>query len=277
MTARGWCGTTWELESWQDVEECTTDNKLKYLVYQLEESPTTGAIHVQWYAEFVSPVRRGHVQRILGGRPHCEPRRGSPHQARAYCTKQDTAASAPSEIGSLPAGPGERSDLKAVQEALDQGQTPAQVARSHFGVWAKYYRAIDRYHLEHQPPRQWPMDVRVYYGRPGSGKSRRAFAEAGGDCYPLGHSNGGAWFDGYAGQHTVVIDDFYGWLPWSFLLQLLDRYPLRVPTKGGHLPFISRVVILTSNSHPRDWYDSTKPHIEYAALERRITNIEEMN
>ena len=122
------------------------------------------------------------------------------------------------------------------------------------------------------------MEVRVYYGDPGSGKSCRAFDEAGDDVYPLGHSNGGAWFDGYAGQRTVVIDDFYGWLPWSFLLQLCDRYPFRVPTKGSHLPFLSRVLIFTSNVHPRQWYDfNTKPHMQYAALARRITTLVEMN
>jgi hypothetical protein len=74
-----------------------------------------------------------------------------------------------------------------------------------------------------------------------------------------------------------VIDDFYGWLPWSFLLQLCDRYAMRVPTKGGHLPFLSKVIIFTSNVHPSEWYDYiSKPHMKLDALLRRITTLEEL-
>ena len=277
MTHRGWCGTQFQLENFDPPEQPTPENKVKYFVYQLEECPDTGALHLQFYVEFTSPQRYTAVRRLVGVGAHWEPRQGTPAQADAYCRKRETQVVGPSWIGERPSGQGSRTDLAAVQAALDSGETPQAVAREHFATWARYYRAIDRYYLEHQPPRTWEMDVRVYFGQPGSGKSRRAFDEAGADCYALGHSNGAAWFDGYAGQHTVVIDDFYGWLSWSFLLQLLDRYPFRVPTKGSHLPFVSRRIIFTSNSHPSEWYDYIgKPHMKYDALARRITTLEEM-
>lgn len=85
-------------------------------------------------------------------------------------------------------------------------------------------------------------------------------------------ANGSIWFDGYQGEDIVLIDDFYGWLPWTFLLKLLDRYPLRVQTKFGVVPFRSKIVYITSNVHPDKWY-SYGENMVYEALRRRIDTI----
>ena len=275
MTCRGWCGTAYDLEALAFPEE--VNEEILYCIWQLERCPKTGNVHAQWYIEFTSPVRQCQAQRASGDLTgHCKRRIGTPQQAADYCRKSRTALTEPSECGTLPAGPGSRSDLAEIQTALQQGTSPQEIAEQYFASWARYYRSIDRYWLDHQPPRTWQMDVRVYYGESNTGKSRRAFSEANGRPYVLCHSNNATWFDGYAGQDTVIIDDYYGWLPWSFLLQLLDRYDFRVPFKGSHYPFISKTIIFTSNSHPSDWYDFSKQHMHYAALIRRINTIEEM-
>lgn len=276
MTCRGWCGTAFNLEALAFPEEA--NEEIKFLIWQLESCPDTGRVHAQFYVEFHNAVRYSAAQRISGDLVcHVEARRGTPKQAADYCRKSTSALTRASECGDLPAGPGSRTDLDQVQEALQQGTPPQEIASLYFSTWARYYRAIDRYWLEHQPSRDWEMDVRVYFGEPNTGKSRRAFSEANGRPYVLSHSNGGVWFDGYAGQDTVIVDDFYGWLPWSFLLQFLDRYEFRVPIKGAHVPFISKTIIFTSNTHPSDWYDFvSKPHMVYAALARRINKCEEM-
>lgn len=275
MTSRHWCITVFDLENFTPPE---LNDRVSYAIWQLEESPRTGQLHVQGYIEFSSPQRRSAAQRAFGDRhAHCELRRGTAQQAADYCRKPESRVLPGEEIGTISQGQGHRSDLAEVQALLDQGVAPAQVARTHFATWTRYYRAFDRYWLDHQAPRDWQMEVRVYYGCPGSGKTHRAHDETGKRAYVLCHSNGGAWFDGYAGQPDVIVDDFYGWLPWSFLLALLDKYPMRVPTKGGHLPFNSRRIIFTSNVHPNTWYDHSNPHMQWRALERRITLIEEMN
>lgn len=69
----------------------------------------------------------------------------------------------------------------------------------------------------------------------------------------------------------MIIDEFYGWLRYSFLLQLLDRYPIRIEYKGGSVEFTSRRIILTSNKAPQDWYDKDK--FPYPPIERRLTKI----
>ena len=279
MVSRGWCWTHFNLETFIPIDECTQDNALKYGIYQLELCPDTDRVHVQGYFEFVRGVRLTHVQRILGGEKcHCEPRHGTPQHARKYCLKEETQLCAPTEFGELPEGQGERTDLQAAFRLLDQGQTPQDVSRAYPETWARYWRAMDRYYLEVADERDWEMDVRVHYGSPGSGKTSAVFAEARSRGYALftlmgpNLQNGAVWWDGYRGQEIVLIDDFYGWLPWTFLLQLLDRYPMNVQTKGGVVPFRSKIIVITSNQHPRFWYNYGE-RMQYAAIVRRINEV----
>ena len=45
------------------------------------------------------------------------------------------------------------------------------------------------------------------------------------------------WWDNYAQEDVVIIDESYGWLPYCEMLRLLDRYPCQVETKGGSVNF----------------------------------------
>nr|QKN88894.1 MAG: replication-associated protein [Cressdnaviricota sp.] len=77
--------------------------KLQYLVYQLETSPTTGKLHAQGYLEWKSTVRVSAVVTALQmpRTPHMEKRNGTREQARAYCMKEETrlAGTTPKEYG----------------------------------------------------------------------------------------------------------------------------------------------------------------------------------
>lgn len=54
------------------------------------------------------------------------------------------------------------------------------------------------------------------------------------------------------------------------MLQLLDRYPLRVEVKGSFVPFVSRRVIITSNVPPDEWYPNIR---DRSPLMRRLTSV----
>ena len=69
----------------------------------------------------------------------------------------------------------------------------------------------------------------------------------------------------------VIIDEFYGWLPYCEMLRLLDRYPCQVETKGGSVNFAPKEIIVLSNKPPEEWYDHAK--CPWEPLERRIENI----
>lgn len=87
-------------------------------------------------------------------------------------------------------------------------------------------------------------------GPTGTGKSRWAL-----ESFPNSYwKQRSIWWDGYSNEETVVLDEYYGWLPFDTLLRLCDRYPLLVESKGGQLQFNSKKIVITTNSNPRNWY-----------------------
>jgi len=116
--------------------------------------------------------------------------------------------------------------------------------------------------------RSWPVYTIVYYGPPGTGKTKRAQHEAGPDAYWLSPpQNGSLWWDGYNGEENVVIDEFNGhFCAQTFLQRVLDRYPMRVPTKGDTVPLLCKRVWITSNVLPTQWYKKG-----LGALHRRLS------
>lgn len=107
-------------------------------------------------------------------------------------------------------------------------------------------------------------------GPTGVGKTRWAY-EHDPTLYPK--PNGHKWFDGYLGHKTALFDDFRGdasGITYSFLLQLLDRYPLRVEVKGGMVEWVPETIIITSNDDPRYWYPMES---NLAPLFRRLTTV----
>lgn len=200
---------------------------------------------------------------------HWEIRNGTHEQAVAYCTKEATRAAGPWRFGGEPA-PGRRTDLDAVHDALKEGKSLTEISDSHFSAFVKFGRGFEKWKLLHTVKnRSWHTEVRVYWGPTGTGKSRRALHEAGPNAYwALQPGSGQAcFFDGYEGQEHVVIDEFYGWIPYAVLLKMLDRYPLMVHTKGGATNFYPKCVWITSNKNPREWYASCA----FAPLQRRLS------
>lgn len=152
---------------------------------------------------------------------------------------------------------------------VKNGKRELEIAESEPGVWLRYNRALERYRRLLTPNRNEPTTTLVLWGPSGSGKSKRAF-ERGGEsqfwvCRPR-DARGGVWWDGYEGQDVVVIDEFYGWMSRDLVQRLCDRYPLNVETKGGAVAFVSKLIIFTSNKHPRHWW-----RCGLGAMDRRLS------
>ena len=106
-----------------------------------------------------------------------------------------------------------------------------------------------------------------YWGATGTGKSRRAWDEAGLDAYPKDPRT--KFWDGYRGQEHVVMDEFRGAIDIGHILRWLDRYPVIVEVKGSSVVLKASKIWITSNLHPRSWFMELD-EITYLALERRL-------
>lgn len=248
---------------------------VRYAVFQEERGAGVeggeGTRHFQGYALWRQPKRLAYVRGVLE-RAHWELRLGTHDQAVEYCTKEDTRIAGPYHVGEAPAGQGKRTDLESVKLMLDAGAPMREVAQEHFGAFVRHYRGFNTYRLLTQEQRTWQTTVRVYWGPPGTGKSRRALHEAGPHAYWLPRPNqasgsgGTLWFDGYDGEEHVVIDEFYGWIPRDTMQRMIDRYPFQVQTKGGSVRFLAKTIWITSNVPPEDWWK----RMGLGAMERRL-------
>lgn len=143
-------------------------------------------------------------------------------------------------------------------------------------MYVRYERGLRALQLSHAMSSLMQFDpelvVTVYWGSTGTGKTRRV-AELG-DVYPLRITESGTlWFDGYQGQRRLLIDEFYGNLKPSILLELLDKYRRQWPVKGGHVVGTWKEIYLTCNVHPSEWYGSTVPTAVKAAIMRRLDHV----
>ncbi|AJP36369.1 replication-associated protein [Avon-Heathcote Estuary associated circular virus 7] len=262
-------------------EQFITSPLIKYFIGQYEICPSSKRRHLQFYCEFVGQQRLGAVRQLFGPTVHVEPRRGTVDEARTYCSKEDTREpgidSGPFENGT-PSKSGKRSDLADIKEELDAGSSLKSISQQHFGQFLRYRKSFEAYIVLNQDPRTWEMENSILWGEPGTGKTKLAYdlkERDGVEGYPLmRNQNGNVWFDGYHGQEILLIDDYYGWIPLAFLLQLLDRYPMNVQTKGGSVPFTSKKIIITSNKSPECWYNWSKfGKNMFGAFERRINQV----
>ena len=102
-----------------------------------------------------------------------------------------------------------------------------------------------------------------YWGPPGTGKSRTARAD-----HPKAFlKSQNKWFDGYAGEKTIILDDMDSNALGHYLKIWTDRYPCTGETKGGTVNLQHDKFIITSNfSIEQLWED--QPEIRDALLRR---------
>lgn len=233
-----------------------------YCVYQLEIGDETSRLHYQGYMEFTGVKRWAWLHRNCDG---LEPanffvRRGTQAEAINYAMKSETKVDGPWEWGrKKESESGKRTDLLHVKRAIDDGQSMAYVADNFFGTFLRYNKGLKEYKRIKTGKRDWPMELVFIIGPTGTRKSKTAREMAGDDVYWMGSN--GKWWEDYEGQHTVVWDEFYGHsMPYSLLLRLLDRYPLKLEMKGSSIEFCSKRIIFTSNQEPEQWYNAERTH-----------------
>lgn len=255
--ARGWCFTVNNFTS-EEVEALRASEGHTYLVFGREVGEK-GTPHLQGYVYY--PTLKSLKQmKSLQARAHWERQRGTPEQAALYCKKDNDFE----EFGVVPVqrrlDPVERNKRlrdEPLSDLVESGEL------SMFSVptikRARTILAQEATAYQHDAVRGvW------YWGPPGTGKSHKARTENP-DAFIKAQSK---WWDGYTGQHVVILDDLdtpdYGHLMkiWA------DKWACTGEIKGGTVHLCHRKFIVTSNYHPSKLWEHQP--VMAAAITRRF-------
>lgn len=245
---------------------------VKYACGQWEQCPSTEKIHFQFYLELNKPMRFSGVKKSLMYKDtNWNMATKSREAGRAYALKTESDSkgtrmdgTAPIEIGEWTGKQGQRSDLLSVKNAIDNGMAEDECWNEFFDQMVRHHKAFKQYRISTKSGRRDEPKIQILYGGSGTGKS--AYCQLledlqGKEFFWLSAPadgkgrNSRLWWDGYNGEETVVIDEFYGWMPYNFLLRMLDRTKVNVEVKGGSVPLRATNFIFTSNTHPNEWYN----------------------
>ncbi|QXP07714.1 MAG: replication associated protein [Arizlama virus AZLM_719] len=241
----------------------TLPRQMRFLRGQ-KECGDQGYVHWQVVVCFTQAQRMSAVKRNFTSTTHCEPSRSV--AANDYVWKEDTRVEGSQFQLGLPIVRGGR-DWDAIWNHAKEGnlmEIPADVR-------VRSYGTIKKIEKDFMKPSAMERKVFVLWGSTGTGKSHRAWQEAGLDAYPKDPNT--KYWDGYQGQAEVVMDEFRGMISISNLLRWCDKYPVSVECKFGAVVFKATRIFITSNLHPREWY-SDMDNTTWLALERRLNIIE---
>lgn len=246
-----------ELEQLQNLD-------CRYIIFSKEIAPTTQTPHLQGFVVFHKKMSLKQLK-LINPRIcwlNCD---ASQESNINYVTKTETKADPLFifEKGTKPQQ-GKRTDLETIARHIHEGMELKQIAEQYPGTYIRNYRGIANYQAlfiedyEH-------TDVRGIwiYGPPGVGKSfnARKFLEA--RC-PNGFyvKAQNKWWDGYAGETGVLLDDLDSNVLSHYLKIWADRYACRGEIKGGSVKLRHKYFVVTSNHSIKSLFttDNGKTH-----------------
>lgn len=291
---------TWFLEAEQAEEEyelirinfkeLVEQEKLKYVCGGLEKAPSTGRWHIQGYCEARQGAKQMTYKQMLdivqmeessirNPRPSFQAARGSAPENKAYCfglvdgkeendQKFEYGTPRPPRAAKS-GGEGKRPkvDYETQLDLIREGKlhdTEARLQICHFGNMLKINFSYPRGLTELDK-----LENEWVWGPPGVGKS--TYARKKGADSQLGVYVKDAqtkWWDGYAHQGFVIIDDLEKEA--KYMLHMLkmvgDHYPTRVEIKGAYTEIRPKHVIVTSNYSIDEVFEDEQAR---AAIKRR--------
>lgn len=230
-----------------DIQTVLTCKHFKYVIIGKEIAPSTGTPHLQGYAELIKSMRFNALKKLFPTM-HFEARYSSQTQAINYCKKDGDWT----ESGQTNR-PGDRTDLRKQRDMIKAGVRLTELVEDQ-DLSPNQCKSIKEYYTLFEPARDrdTPMLVYWYYGPTGSGKSKQAWDLYGDDMYVKDCNS--KWWDGYDGQETILFDDIRpNSFSFNWLLNITDRYPLRVEVKGGYRQFRSKRIIFTCPLSPNEF------------------------
>lgn len=251
-------------------------------IFQLEKADS-GFNHFQLYIESSNPIKFDTLKKLFPN-AHIEPRKGNKKQAWDYCSKEDTRLDGPYSGGpqlDLTVSQGRRNDLIILTERILEGVPVSDLILDDPNA-LRHSKHLDRfkYELDRKKYSTTMRDVQVTYihGPTGSGKTKYIY-----DNYDFDDvfrvTDYSHPFDGYNSQPVLVLDEFHSQLTMSFMLNLLDRYPLELPCRFVNKWASFTKVYIISNLTLQQQYENLKIEkpLVWDAFARRISEIKEIS
>jgi len=224
-----------------------------------------GFLHWQIVVTFQRAIRLHALKKTFGDQAHAEPTRSN--AAEDYVWKDDTGIEGTRfELGGKPRNRNNKADWDSIRDQARDG-TLLDIPSD---IYVRYYSQLKKIAADHMQPTPMERECVCYWGTTGSGKSHRAWQEAGLLAYPKDPRS--KFWDGYRDQEHVVIDEFRGGIDISHMLRWLDKYPVIIEIKGSSVCLTAKKIWITSNICPSEWYPDIDEETR-AALLRRLSVI----
>lgn len=240
---------------------------IRGIAWGVEVCPTTGKKHNQGYIQLFKQGRWTSIQKIFKSKCHFEVMIGSINDNEAYCSKECVYT----KLGSF-VSRGYRSDLHNIKDDIKNGASLYDIMENYTGDFVRYHSGITKMKelIDNKKSQSWrDVETTILVGEAGSGKTKYVYDKYGYDSvFKIdGAGNDKFMFNGYDGEEVLLIDDFNGWIKYTYMLNILDGYPLPLNVKNGRTFARWNKVYITSNNMPSMWYSKIKDNFK-----RRITN-----
>ena len=175
---------------------------------------------------------------------------------------------------------GQRSDLTDLYDMIRSGLTNCEIYEDNAG-YLKYHNLIEQVRQDHRyqehKGKNRSLAVIYVWGKTGVGKTRLIYdTYCSNDIYRV--TDYQHPFDSYSGEPVMVFDEFRSQLRISEMLNYLDRYPLKLPSRYVGKQACYTTVYIISNEPLRHQYRDVqiKQPNTWQAFLRRIHRLYEM-
>lgn len=254
-------------------------------VGQLEEGEETGYVHWQVYVDNPTGIRFSTLKNKLPT-AHLEQAQAEAKACVEYVTKESTSKGVRIRRGTIETKDRSQNAAEKLAEMrllIASGEKSfsdliieEQLAARH----VNYLREFE-FQIRKKKAQRTNRDIQVHYvyGAPGVGKTRlvyERFFKNPEDLYSATdylHP-----FDAYDNEKALLLDEFVGQIDFTYLLKLLDRYPMQLSARYANKFAGFTEVWLLSNLPLSDLYRDVQvnSHAQWNALMRRITTYQRM-
>lgn len=189
-------------------------------------------------------------------------------QNEDYCSKQSRLH----HYGVPFQGKGGRTDRNEYYALLKSGKSDLELMDEDFNAYARFRNATADYR-QLTPPTVIPgkkLELYLFFGPPGTGKTEFAYQQLGQELYRIPVSDQFWLTQTSSGKKLILVDEFRANMKLWMLLQLLDSKLIEVQKKGGFQWWYPDIVVITTNRSIHDWYRYEKRDMEKEALFRRF-------